>query len=58
MDVTDENSMIDGVSMILKNEGRIDVLVNNAGYGYFGAIENVSLEEDKYNNNIMYKYNN
>ena len=45
MDVTDENSMIDGVSMILKNEGRIDVLVNNAGYGYFGAIENVSLEE-------------
>ena len=45
MDVTDEESMQDGVRTILEKEGRIDVLVNNAGYGYFGAIENVSLEE-------------
>ena len=45
MDVTDEDSMQDCVRSILEKEGRIDVLVNNAGYGYFGAIENVSLEE-------------
>lgn len=45
MDVTDETSVRDGVQAVLDAEGRIDVLVNNAGYGYFGAIENVSLEE-------------
>ena len=45
MDVTDEASMEAGVKTILETEGRIDALVNNAGYGYFGAIENVPLEE-------------
>ena len=45
MDVTDEASMEAGVRTVLAAEGRIDVLVNNAGYGYFGAIENVSMEE-------------
>lgn len=47
MDVTDEVSMVDGVNAIIDVEGRIDVLINNAGYGYMGAIENVTISEAK-----------
>jgi short-subunit dehydrogenase len=48
MDVTDEAAMVNAVASIIKNEGRIDVLINNAGFGSYGAIEDVPIADAKY----------
>jgi short-subunit dehydrogenase len=48
LDVTDDDSMQSCVETVLKEEGRIDVLVNNAGYGSYGAVEDVPIEEARH----------
>ena len=45
LDVTDRSAAFDAVSKAHAHFGGLDVVVNNAGYGLFGAIEEVSEEE-------------
>jgi len=45
LDVCDEESMRAAVAEVEKNEGAVGVLLNNAGYGSDGAIEEVPMEE-------------
>lgn len=48
MDVTADATMTSGIDQIIKNEGRIDILINNAGFGLSGAIEDVPLADARY----------
>jgi NAD(P)-dependent dehydrogenase (short-subunit alcohol dehydrogenase family) len=48
LDVADDSSMTGVVQKILDEHGRIDVLVNNAGYGSYGSVEDVPLTEGRY----------
>ncbi|MCO5933993.1 oxidoreductase [Mucilaginibacter sp. RB4R14] len=48
MDVTDDASMIKGIKDIIAAEGRLDILINNAGFGSYGAIEDVTIENARY----------
>ncbi|MDQ8045890.1 MAG: SDR family NAD(P)-dependent oxidoreductase, partial [Patulibacter sp.] len=45
LDVTDREAIDAAVTATLERFGRIDVAVNNAGYGHFGFIEEVTEDE-------------
>ena len=45
MDVTDDLSVRDACRLVLEREGRIDAVVNNAGMGIAGPIEDTPIEE-------------
>ncbi|QES88429.1 oxidoreductase [Rhizosphaericola mali] len=48
LDVTNEESMVACVEQIFKEVGSIDILVNNAGFGSEGAIEDIPMQDAKY----------
>lgn len=48
LDVTKDDDVLRAVEQIMTEEGRIDIVYGNAGYGTYGNIENISLEEIKY----------
>jgi NAD(P)-dependent dehydrogenase (short-subunit alcohol dehydrogenase family) len=47
LDVTSDKSVREAIQSILSESGRIDVLVNNAGYGLVGAFEELGMDEIK-----------
>jgi len=45
LDVDKEESIVSAIKKVIDSAGRLDVLVNNAGYGQFGCTEDVSVDD-------------
>lgn len=55
LDVTDEQSRSSAVAAIVREHGRVGALVNNAGYGTYGAVEDVPMQRvrDQFETNFF-----
>ena len=47
LDVNEDETIRKAIQKIIADSGRIDILINNAGYGMFGPIEEISIKEIK-----------
>jgi NAD(P)-dependent dehydrogenase (short-subunit alcohol dehydrogenase family) len=47
LDVTDQESVDECVAKVTEKAGKIDILINNAGFGLRGAVEEASIEDTK-----------
>ncbi|HEY5713824.1 MAG TPA: oxidoreductase [Candidatus Gracilibacteria bacterium] len=48
MDITKDDQIRACVEEVVRKEGQIDVLINNAGFGLYGAVEDVPIDEARY----------
>ncbi len=47
LDVDNDQSVLGAINTIMKEQGRIDIVINNAGYALAGPFEETSIEEIK-----------
>lgn len=48
MDVTNEAQLVAGIERITQERGGVDILINNAGFGMYGAMEDTSIADARY----------